>query len=212
MILDYLLEILFPKRCISCNSSSDWFCQKCISTVEFLDDNFIPPPPYLSAVIAIAKFKGSLKEAIHAFKYESVKELGHALGDLAIQHLSDNCLNFVRRRIVVPVPLHKWKLVDRGFNQSLILGERIAQRLNLVINKNVLIKTRSTSNQVDLKKEERKNNLKGAYKVTNPSAIKNKRILLIDDVLTTGSTLSECAKTLKKAGARDVAGLVLALD
>lgn len=213
MIFEYILDLLFPKKCVACNASGSFLCKNCFGKIECFDDVFIKERfKNLSGIFAIAPLKGTIREAIHAFKYEGVKELTKDLAGLTVQHLSVGGMPFIRRRVLLPVPIHRSKLVDRGFNQSELLAKELTRRLGLKIESSVLIKTKATAAQINLKKNERKENVKDVFMVKDASKIKSKKILLVDDVITTGSTLEECAKVLKKAGARDVMGLVVAKD
>jgi ComF family protein len=105
--------------------------------------------------------------------------------------------------VIVPVPLHKIRLDERGYNQSELLARELSYRLNIFMSK-ALRRVRNTTTQTALHKEERIENVKGAFKVTYKDTIVGKNVLLVDDVLTTGATLDECAKVLKENGAKDV--------
>jgi ComF family protein len=103
--------------------------------------------------------------------------------------------------VVIPVPLHKQRLKERGFNQSLLLAREVARVFGLEVDYRSLKRIRPTRPQVDLKPDERKKNVKGAFDVKSPERVRGRRVLLVDDVFTTGATVSECARVLKKAGA-----------
>lgn len=213
MIFEHLIDLLFPKRCVFCNEAGFWICPTCIKKIEHLDHFLIRQNfRHLSGTIAFFRFSGPLREAIHALKYEGVKELAEPLADLIVAQLKEQDLEFLGGRILIPVPLHRFKLASREFNHSVLLAEKLAEKLNLELEKDVLIKSRSTPAQIELKAKERKANLRGAFAVRHQEGIKNRKILLVDDVITTGATLDECAKVLKKAGARNVWALVLARD
>jgi ComF family protein len=112
--------------------------------------------------------------------------------------------------IIIPVPLHPWRLWYRRYNQAALLAQSIAQQTGRHYNPDQLIRIRHTQLQGHLSKKHRYRNVAGVFKVTNPLEIKNKKILLIDDVLTTGATLESCTTTLLKAGAQEVSVLTLA--
>jgi len=184
------------------------------------------------------EYKNSLiKNLIKLFKYEPfVKELAKDLASLIINHfqLLDEKPAFLKKNldyVLVPVPLEKRKLKWRGFNQAEEVGKEIAKFLKIPLFNDVLIKNRETLAQVELSEEERKENIKEAFSCQNPkkiypvrelkkfgysknidfsNGVKEKKILLVDDVYTTGSTMKECAKVLKKAGAKEVIGIVIA--
>lgn len=111
---------------------------------------------------------------------------------------------------LIPIPLHKKRENQRGFNQAKLLAENIALYFNLPLLNNALIKTKATPPQADLKGRQRRENIKNAFSCLSPDLVQNKTILLIDDVTTTGATLQQAAKVLKQAGARSVWSLVIA--
>lgn len=115
-------------------------------------------------------------------------------------------------RFLLPVPLARKKLAQRGFNQSELLADIIAENGDFEVIKNAIIRSKNTKSQTTLNKEDRKSNMLNAFSALKPELIKGKNIILIDDVATTGSTLQELAKTLKKAGAKKIAAFTLARE
>ena len=114
--------------------------------------------------------------------------------------------------ILIPIPLDKIKLKQRGYNQSEELAKNLAKALNTPITSNVLVKIQSTKSQMELSKSGREKNLADAFSIKNPKQIQGKKVFLIDDVYTTGSTMAECAKILKKSGVKTVWGISLARE
>jgi len=112
--------------------------------------------------------------------------------------------------MVMPVPLHRKRLKHRGFNQALLLAQGVAMHFGCMLSFDNLLRTRQTRPQVELSGEERALNVKGAFSLLHPQEVKNRGILLIDDVFTTGATMNECARMLKLAGARSVVAFTLA--
>jgi len=112
--------------------------------------------------------------------------------------------------LAIPVPLHRQRLRQRGFNQALILAHGISERFSVPLLYDNLTRLRSTRPQVELSGHERTENVKGAFGLARPSEVRDKRILLIDDVFTTGATMNSCAKVLRRAGAKDVVALAVA--
>jgi ComF family protein len=112
--------------------------------------------------------------------------------------------------LIVPIPLHGSRLYERGFNQALLLADRVGDRFSIPVCYDNLVRTRPTRPQVELSGLDRVKNVAGAFSLVTPHAIKNSRILLVDDVFTTGATMNECASVLKTSGARYVAALTLA--
>ncbi|MCX6761107.1 MAG: phosphoribosyltransferase family protein, partial [Candidatus Nealsonbacteria bacterium] len=149
---------------------------------------------------------------IKKFKYEPfVKELGKSLSSLIIEHfnLIDNKPDFTGFTLV-PVPLEERRLKWRGFNQSEEIGKELADFLKINMTSDVLIKTKETLDQVNLDNQERKENIKNAFSCLALEKIKGKKILLVDDVFTTGSTMEEAASVLKEAGAEKIIGIAVA--
>ncbi len=223
-----LLDLLLPPRCHICRTVIDrsgalHICNDCYSRLPFISSpvcsicgvpfsgvgndhpcgSCLTDPPHYSAARAALAYEGSCRDLIHAFKYSGRSHLRRPLGLLTAQQLAFYAAQCAPD-ILLPVPLHKKRLRMRGFNQAVLLGEVLSSAWHIPLLRQALIRTRWTTPQVELDRNNRLHNLKGAFSVTNPAAIAGKRVLLVDDVVTTGSTLRECAGTLLKAGAADV--------
>ncbi|MCX6806571.1 MAG: ComF family protein [Candidatus Berkelbacteria bacterium] len=211
-IINLILNLVFPKKCVVCGKGNSWFCPECIDSIDYYEVPFLRMQnSFLDGLISVAYFRGPIKEAIHAFKYDGVKELAEPLSEIEIKSLKKINLSFIDQSILVPVPLHVSRESERGFNQAVLLAEKIANKLDLKILKDSLIKTKKTISQTELNQVLRKRNIRGTFSfVGDRSKVKNRVVILIDDVWTTGSTMNECAKVLKKTGASRVWGLVLA--
>jgi len=157
---------------------------------------------------AIGTYEGGLKEAIHKFKFKRQRYLAQLLGPLLV-NVFWTCPAYQKVQVVVPVPLTLRRLRKRGFNQAELLAREVARALNLPLFL-TLVKARETTPQTGLKREQRMDNLKGAFKVERPFLVANKTVLLIDDVFTTGATIEECSRTLTSAGAKEVYVLTVA--
>lgn len=155
------------------------------------------PPPFTRARSAFV-FNGSVLAAIHRFKYGGKVILAHSLGALLQDAALDACPT---ADVVMPVPLHRARLRHRGYNQSLMLARPVAKRLGCVLDYMSLRRVRDTEAQTKLKSAERHDNVSGAFELRGPHALKGKKVLLVDDVFTTGATASQCAAVIKKAGA-----------
>jgi ComF family protein len=193
-------EIRSP-LCVKCGDpfiskeGTDHACGKCLTVklpFNFARSGFI--------------YDGAVAESIHRFKYSGKIILANPLGALMASHAEALKL---KPDVVVPVPLHGKRLKARGFNQSLMLARAVAKRLGVKTDWAGLKRTKPTLPQIGLKHNERAENVAGAFEVITPSLFKSKKVLLIDDVFTTGATITECAKTLKKSGA-EVSILTLA--
>ncbi len=205
-IKKFILDILFPIECLGCGKEETWLCNKCLETIP-LKVQFIERK-YLDRVLICGSYDNELlKKAIHIFKYKYVFELGEPLGGLLIKVLRK--VSLPCKFLLVPVPLHKKRLKERGFNQAEILANEVAKGFGAQV-ANILCRNRNTIPQVDLDEKERQKNVQGVFSCLEHSKIKNQNIILIDDVLTTGATMGECARVLKESGAKEVWGSVLA--
>jgi competence protein ComFC len=230
-----ILDLVLPKICLICGKEGTYLCDPCAAQVPLID-KFVCPncqktslygqtcsdcqkSSYLNGVIYALDYKNPLVgQMIKHLKYHFIKELIHPLAKILISEIKNSHFltnNFTADEsssLVIPIPLHRKKFLWRGFNQSELLAQKIAQEFELELKTNVLLKIKNTHSQTDLKEKERRLNIKNTFEIKNGSLIKEKIIFLIDDVMTTGSTLKEAAKILKKAGAKEVWGITLAKD
>lgn len=166
-------------------------------------------PPLLTRHRSLGPYTGRLKELILLFKYKGFEILSRPLGQLTYECLKEEGI-FSDLDGILPVPLHKKREKKSGFNQAELLGRSISRLSGLPLLTGVLVKIRNTPAQVSLEAAERETNLREAFKVRKAGQIKDRRLLLVDDVFTTGSTLRECARKLRESGALEVRALTLA--
>ncbi len=152
-------------------------------------------------------FEGRLRDAIHAFKFSGRRDTGRHLVRLVEERLCGFAETF---DCIVPLPVTERRLLERGFNQSFIIGEEIAKITGKEIYPSVLVKTKKTQDQYTLSRKERKKNVCGVFTVKNSSIIKDKRVLLVDDLFTTGYTAQEASRALLKSSAGEVIFFALA--
>ena len=214
----FIFDLLFPKFCLSCQREGNYLCEDCQSTLGVLNTHqkhqtHSPAGGLKDLYFAIDYQQPLIKNLIKLFKYQPfVKELGKPLTSLIITHfqlIEKSTADFVNF-ILVPVPLERKKLKWRGFNQAEEIGKELAKFFGISLLNNVLAKIKETPAQVELSEEERKENIRNAFSIKNGGQILGKKILLVDDVYTTGATMEECARVLKKAGAKEVIGIVIA--
>ena len=192
------LEVL-PPFCPGCGGELDGaleVCGKCLKEEK---------RPWKKAV-SIFRMNGAVQELIHRFKYKNTPELARLFGTMSVRKLAQEN---IKTDIIVPAPLHWMRKFIRGFNQSELLAEVISEKTGIPVS-NCLSRIKWTKQQARLNREERKKNLRGAFSIKKPLICKNSSILLIDDVITTGSTLTAATKELLKAGAREVIVLIIA--
>ncbi|OGC24167.1 hypothetical protein A3J90_00700 [candidate division WOR-1 bacterium RIFOXYC2_FULL_37_10] len=194
--LKAILDLVFPPKCEICNSlGPDLFCKKCFAQISYLKPS--------TFVHSIGIYENALKKAIKKFKYGKKTELAKPLGEIMARYIQSN----LGRQFIdffVPVPLYHKRYHERGFNQSELLSHQISIMMGIPTVIGLLYRLRETIPQFDLPKKDRFKNVKGAFAVTAPSFVENRKIALIDDIYTTGSTISECTKVLREAGAQEV--------
>jgi ComF family protein len=227
-----LVGLIYPRQCGSCGGgltgAERFFCEGCLSAVSRIkgplcgvcgkpfpsgagfdhpcSDCLKKPPPYDMARAAVV-YEGAVKEAVKLYKYRPFRTLGGYLGGFV-----HDCAPvwFGSATVVTAVPLHKRRLMDRGFNQSIILAERAAASIGARLSLDGLKRTRHTTPQVRVDHSAREANVRGAFAVTRPGEFEGEHVLVVDDVYTTGATVKECARALKRAGASGVFVLTVA--
>jgi len=232
-VFDFVASLLNPKRCVGCKKSGRYICDNCFAKISFLEyqlcgvcqkgsiDGLTHPKcktPYaIDGTISSISYKGIVKKLLYQFKYKPfLSELKVPLSKLFYEGLiqQEAFSNFVQNNnvLVTAVPLHVSRERKRGYNQSELLGIELSKMLSLPYVPNAITRIRQTKPQFELKKDARKENLKGAFAL-NPrfrNRIKGKNIIFVDDITTTGATLRECGKILKQSGAGKVLGITLA--
>jgi competence protein ComFC len=182
------------------------FCQTCSQPFEgsissvFNCANCAHRMIYFDAAVAAYRGRGIVREVIHEFKYGRQIHLRHLIARWLAAALIDERIRDVVFDRIVPVPLHAARQRERGFNQASVLAELLSAQTSIP-SRPVLERIRYTTTQTALDRAERMENLHNAFRLRKNADVRNLRVLLIDDVLTTGSTLSECARVLKRAGA-----------
>jgi ComF family protein len=228
-----LLDLLFPPRCVACGTGGAVLCAACRASIR------APRPPLcarcgqslallpsgratamcpacatghgpqaLTALYAASVYDGAARQAIHALKYAGRRRLAQPLGDLLA---AEARRVDARPDVIVPVPLHKGRLRERGFNQAALLARRCAARLGVPCRSNLLVRVRPTPPQVGLSLVERRANVRDAFALAEGAgqSLAGKRVLLIDDVATTGSTLDAAATALRSAAPAAIVGLAV---
>jgi ComF family protein len=231
-----LLDLCFPRRCAGCEqiwllSQQGYWCSSCLEQIPWVQAPLCPgcgrpfpnspdAPNHLceqclrgefafDAAHSALTYTGAIRDRIHQLKFGGQLHWVPALADLLLQTAEAGPL-FCQAELIMPVPLHLKRLKQRGFNQSGLIAQALGKRCALPVPWGILVRHRFTQPQTRLGRNERLKNVQGAFSVDGPSLVKGRSILLIDDVFTTGTTLNECARVLKKAGARKVQALTIA--
>ena len=203
---------LGPSTCAACDARvrpQVVFCQTCAATIEPPPEpaDLAPTDPRLAPTVAFAAFGGALATAVRRLKYQDRPDLAAPLGHLA-RHAARRA--GLTADLVVPVPLHPRRLVDRGYNQAALLAAEVAVELEAPLAARALIRLRNTPQQAHLDRDARLGNVRQAFRARDPRAIQGRRIVLVDDVATTGATITACAEALLAAGAASVTAIVVA--
>jgi len=237
--IDGLLDWLYPPRCRACRGrivgrDAEYFCSLCRQHIQLVghplcnicgrpypdgsgDDHAcgicLERQPQFVAARAWACYPRAddhpLRQVVQKFKYSRKVSLGKPLGRLMARGCQD-FLAAVNADVIVPVPLYPKRLRWRGFNQSVLLAREVGRAYNIQLDRFLLIRHRETAAQTQLPEEARRRNVRGAFALNPERPVKNKRILLVDDVYTSGATVDECSRTLKRGGAKEVYVLTLA--
>lgn len=205
--LDLAVCLIAPPQCSACDAPIDTlsaFCPDCARAVVLAPSG---DPHALAAFI----YGGPMARAIVRFKYEKRPDLARPLGDLLWRTLEPHA-EALHDAIVVPVPLHPSRLAERGYNQAALLGQRVARRLGVRLVARALVRQRDTLRQATLGALARTTNVERAFRVVKPQLVRGRGVLLIDDVQTTGATLSSSAIALREAGVSRIATAVLAIS
>lgn len=197
------IEWIAPPRCETCSQPYDG------TTPAFTCPNCRGEAFFFECAVAGVRSRGVVRDMVHRLKYGREIWLARVLAGLMERGLSDGRLASTEIDLLVPVPLHPRRLREREFNQAALLAEQLAARSSLTC-RDVLIRRRYTTTQTQLDRRGRRQNLRDAFILRKNADVIDKNILLIDDVLTTGSTLDACAETLLEAGAASVRALTVA--
>jgi ComF family protein len=205
-----LLDLVFPPRCVGCGRGGHWLCPACVATISTAPAVLAAPEP-LAALWVAGLYEDPLRAAISAFKYEGKRQLAGPLGRLLLATYRRQARAHAGADALVPVPLHPKRQAERGYNQSALLARVVGRGSRLPVVEDALRRTRDTPHQAWLNAAQRRANVVGAFtsEKSHPALV-GRKILLLDDVCSTGTTLSESAKALLAAGAKEVWGLVLA--
>jgi ComF family protein len=227
------LSLLYPRHCAGCNApieSGAYLCAKCEASAprvtapfcrqcsqpfdgqidgEFVCSSCRSRKFHFESAISAYRAQGVVRDLIHRFKYERHFYLRHQLADWATAALEDERIRSAPFDAFVPVPLHPTRKREREFNQAEVIAELLAKHTGKPL-LNILKRIRYTDTQTRHDRAERMENLHGAFRMRQADAVLNRHLLLVDDVFTTGSTVEECARVLKKAGAASVRALVVA--
>lgn len=204
-VLDSLLSLLLPDRCAGCGRLGALLCDECRHKLVVYDEDLPRVADQLTGVRIAYVFEGPLRHALHQLKYHRRRRVARPLGTLMASRLHTHPLPC---DALVPVPLHQKRLKERGFNQAELLAREVARVTGFPLIAGPLVRLRATKQQALLDVAERIENVADAFAWKGPAP--PARVVLVDDVLTTGATVNACAAALRAGGAREVYALALA--
>lgn len=205
--LECALDIIYPQKCGICGKLGSSICNNCYDIIKKYEIKNQHKDLFFSY-----QYEGTIRKLILDYKFNDKSYLYKTIEKCIINN--KNVCQFLNGYdIIIPVPLHKKRLHKRGYNQAGLVAKEIAKDINNIVSlNNVLIKNTNIKPQSEKGIIDRKKDVKGIYEVKNAELIKNKKVVLFDDIYTTGSTANECKKILLEAGAKKVGVLVLAKD
>ena len=209
------IALIFPQLCPACHASlmanEDLLCTECLYSLPFTNfhlqpDNIVAQQFWgklaVEAAYTLYYFNkgGKVQNLVHQLKYNGQPRIGNLLGNMAGDQLKQNTV-FATADVIIPVPLHKSRLKQRGYNQSACFADGLAQQLNATVEIDNLVRITDTKTQTHKSRFARFQNMQEVFTVLHPERLTNKHILLVDDVITTGATLEACAQVLLDGGA-----------
>lgn len=229
MIKQFLLDILFPQFCLGCQKEGSFLCSECFEKIPVYSGFFCPvcgkrdfrPRKHpacagktsLKTLISATSYENLLvRDLIHNYKYNFIQTLAEPLSQILIKSINATVgekarTYFFTNTIIIPIPLHSKRLNWRGFNQAELIAQKLSEFYKIPLVNNALIRVKNTIPQVEAgEAEKRRKNIKEAFVCLKP----DKKILLVDDVSSTGATLEEAAQVLKQSGAKEIWGIVVA--
>ncbi len=214
-------ELLFPSSCLSCGKMLEFplplkLCPLCVQSIPLLPSDFARihvldrlEESYLDDLWVPFGFNEALRRLVHHLKYRQMPRLGIAMGRWTGTHLSDRLPSGAPVSLI-PVPLHPGRMRERGYNQSGQIARGLGEELHLEVLSDCLVRTRYTQSQTHLNRQERHDNVYRAFALARKVPGHRSTVLLVDDLVTTGATINECARILKQAGVTRVVGIAVA--
>ncbi len=218
------LDVVYPRSCAACGAETEeegFLCWNCISRIQYVSLPFCSicgdpvagrvdrayicytctdSTPHFAIARSAARYRDTVQELLRAFKYRGALWLRPDLTHI-LESCARNEVDWESVDVVTAVPLFWRRRLARGYNQAALLAGDLARRLGRPFEGRILRRVRSTDTQTHLTARERATNVEGAFQVRRPARIEQRRVLLVDDVMTTGATVNECARVLMKAGA-----------
>lgn len=210
-MIDMLLNFLFPPVCGICGKRDEnWVCENCYNKLKINIIYNKAINKFYDEQIYLFKYK-DIRNLILRYKFNNQSYLNNTFANIILKN-KKLCRKIKIYDIIIPVPMFHKKKKNRGYNQTELITSKIAKCLGIYTNNNILIKSKNTKTQSTLKEKNRYENIKNAFSIKNNELIKNKNIILFDDIITTGATVNECSKILKQNGVKNILVLSIAKD
>jgi len=203
---EWIIDVLMPKKCLGCGREGSYICKDCETFLSEVEPSKVEP----CSIMSVWEYEGLMEKLILKIKYEGCYDIIDELVDMAFKKID---LKLPKDTIITFVPMYKKKEKYRGFNQAELIARKVGEKTSCLAVK-LLEKAKDNRSQVGLNPQERLENVKGVFGVLKPSFNSEKlgfvkSVLLVDDVYTTGATMNECMKVLKKAGVKNIYGFTL---
>ncbi len=218
-ILSKVLNVFYPPRCIFCRQMLSLncvinICSHCNENLPYAQKEFLRTGQegeenFCDGAISVFRYTGIVKDSLIRFKFYSNPSYYRTFAKLMAKRFLDMA-HTGDYDILISVPLHKQKEYARGYNQALLISKALSKEIQIPEKSKAMKRLKNTGSQSLLDKRDRRLNIKGAFTITDTELVKNKSIILVDDIMTTGATLEECGRVLKEAGALKVTALVVA--
>lgn len=223
-LFENLFHTLYPDLCLGCNKQpktrDSSFCTQCLHDLPYTDHFDVQPnvvynhfkgrvPLNHAAAILIFTEGGIVQNLLHQLKYKGRREIGEIMGEIAGEKIKSSKY-FKQIDVIIPVPIHPKKQLSRGYNQSTIFGRGIENIIHVPCIDNVLVKTKETKSQTGKSRTDRMYNVSDVFEMKDVQKVKNKHVLLVDDVVTTGATLEACCLQILETGASTVSVVSIA--
>ena len=213
-MFENFLNLIFPEVCGFCDKTNkNNLCKACELSLSKYQINCITKTKgkYFDYLFSALKYENAVREKIIKYKFNEKSYLYKTFAKIIIKN--KKIYRFLKLYdIIISVPMHKHKKSVRGYNQSELIAREIAKQMELKFEKDILVKQRKTEVQSTLTKTQRIKNVKGVFFITDFTKVRGKKVILVDDIYTTGSTVNECSKVLKRAGAKEICVVTIAKD
>lgn len=215
-ILDTILDFIYPPICGICGKeNANWLCETCQKRLEkwkiLKATNHLPEKDYFEKHLAIFSYQEEIRELILSYKFKENSYLYHTFVKILVNE--EKICRFIKTYdIIIPVPIHPKRKGERGYNQTELIAKALGEKLKRRVNTRALRKYKNTKPQSTLNQKERIKNSQNVYAILKEEEIYQKKLLILDDIYTTGSTVKECSKVLKNAGASSIGVLTIAKD